>query len=520
MRPFVVLAPSLLALGLACGGATEVVVDAPGTLEAVRAESAPPGTVVTVERKTRQMSGGSCGHSLFCVILVPVLIYDALFPETWDEATITEDGVVTYSGTFDTDGELLQARAREGLGWVDLRRFDLEELGRSYVLAVGRAPALADGSPGESVPVTVQSQVDVVGAYQGALDGAGEGHRAELLVEALAWLGDEAVPMLVARLPNEAGPVQAEVFAAACTGSSPAPQARAIVDAVPVPDTVALGLSATCLLALDPPETARAIERLATLVDRSCAGEDGAMEALAGWEAPSPALRASLESTVTARIAACVDPARRGELRIELGGVLTPAEIEATLVREGRRTSAVLERTHLADPAHRAAVFAALAAAEETEKILTHLYEAGIVPSGAEVDLLGARLTLPSEGWAAHAVRARALAFGLVLRSPEKARLGPLVEGALAKGGKERDLYDWHAFLAALGHPGHVCAAAPGLYVDEEPMADIQDIYSGGGLVRYALATAGLTQEELLRLYTATHREGAVAIDPLCAAGR
>ncbi|MES2643157.1 MAG: hypothetical protein V4850_26980 [Myxococcota bacterium] len=522
MRPFVPIAPLFVGLALACGGATEVVVDAPGTLDEVQAQHAPPGTVVTVERKTRHAGGGACGHSPLCLILVPVLIFDAIFPETWDEATITEGGALTYTGTFDTDGELLQARARDADGWIDLRRLDLASLGRTYVVAVGRAPALADGSAGESVPVTVQSQIDLVGAYRDALDDAGEGRRGDLLVEVLAWLGDEAVPLLVERLPTETGRVQSEVFAAACRPSPPAPQARALVDAVPAPGTDALATSATCLLALDPPETARAIERLATLVDRACAGEDGAMPALSEWTAPSYEVGATLETAVSARIAACASPARRGELRIELGGALTPVEIEALLVAEEGRTYAVLERTELSDPAHRAAVFAALTTAQGTEMILTRLYEADVVPTAAEVDTLGARLTIPSEGWAAHAVKERALAFGLVLRSPDKARLVPVLEGALAAGGKgakERDSYDWHAFLAGLGRPGHVCAAAPGLYVDDQPMDDVPDIYSSGGLVRFALATAGLTPPELLRLYQATNQD-TLATDALCVAGR
>lgn len=513
------IAPLFVGLGLACGGSTEVVVDAPGTLVAVREQHAPPGVVVTVERKTRHAGGGACGHSPLCLILVPVMIFDAIFPETWDEATITRDGALTYTGTFDTDGELLQARTREDAGWVDLRRLDLDALGRSYVVAVGRAPALADGSPGESVPVTVQSQVDVVGAYRKALDGAGDGRRGDLLVEVLEWLGDEAVPLLVERLPTEAGRVQAEVFEAACVRSPPAPQARALVDAVPAPHTVALGASATCLLALDPPETARAIERLATLVDRACAGEDGAMTALSSWNTPSYEVGATLETAVAARIAACGIPARRGELKIELGGTLTAAEIEGLLVADEGRTYAVLERTDLADPAHRAALFAALPTARGVDRILTHLYEADVVPVASEVDTLGAVLTVPSEGWAAHAVRTRALAFGLALRSPQAARLVPVLDAALARGGKDRDLYDWHAFLAALGRPGHVCAAAPGLYVDAEPPADVLDIDSGGGLVRFALGRAGVTEPELLRLYDAVNQR-TLATDPLCVAGR
>src|SRR3954447_21516953 len=72
-------------------------VDAPTTLEAVRAKSHPPDVTVQVERITKTQSlGAGCGHSPACLIIVPILLAGALFPEQYDVATIVDHGNVVY----------------------------------------------------------------------------------------------------------------------------------------------------------------------------------------------------------------------------------------------------------------------------------------------------------------------------------------------------------------------------------------------------------------------------------------
>lgn len=143
VRPSLPLA-ALLALALlpaGCGGCftkTEAHVDVPTTIEEVKKLHSPPGVEVRVERKERKGgSGGGCGHSALCIVVFPILIYGALFPEKWDQVTVTESGKITYEGRFETGGKLIEATARkDGLPhYPDYVSIARDVIARGLVLA-------------------------------------------------------------------------------------------------------------------------------------------------------------------------------------------------------------------------------------------------------------------------------------------------------------------------------------------------------------------------------------------------
>jgi hypothetical protein len=89
-----------LALALGASGGSgcerssnrETHVDVPVTLAEIKKLAHAPDTVVSVQRQEATSGGGACGHSPVCVILIPILVFDALFPKKWDEASVIKNG--------------------------------------------------------------------------------------------------------------------------------------------------------------------------------------------------------------------------------------------------------------------------------------------------------------------------------------------------------------------------------------------------------------------------------------------
>lgn len=196
--------PFLVAACGQCGPTTQSTVDVPVTLPALQALHHPPDLVVEVSRKERHAGGGGCGHSALCVLLVPILVYDRVFPEKWDEATLTDNGKAVYEGRFGTDGELIEARSRKD-GFVRLITvLPLEKLKRRVVVEAARAPISADGKDGAWVKTPLVPQIDLPADYRRALATEKDSDdRAGLLIEAATWLGDDALPLLREVLPGE-----------------------------------------------------------------------------------------------------------------------------------------------------------------------------------------------------------------------------------------------------------------------------------------------------------------------------
>jgi hypothetical protein len=191
-----------------CGGSArtaegDVFVEDPVTLEAVRALNVPPEVLVNVERVThpRGGSGGSC-HSAACLILLPVLVVGALLPpEVTQNATVTTAGEPSYIASFDADGAFLVAQTRDGESWREVRALPLERLGRRPIVSTRRVRRGPDGQELSSEAIPIIPQAPLRQAYEVALAAEDDPEaRAELLIEALTWLGSEADALVLARL--------------------------------------------------------------------------------------------------------------------------------------------------------------------------------------------------------------------------------------------------------------------------------------------------------------------------------
>lgn len=163
--------------------------DLPITVAAAKKQHAPPDVVVTVERKVTPKGGGSCGHSPLCLILLPVLIYEEMFPEKYDEVVIVDHGKEAYRASFTTRGDFLQARTTTSEGLVhDFRQLSLKELGKRVVVEAARSPS--PGAKPEAVPLAPQAQL--IEAYTQAMKRPGNAQCGALVVEAMSWLAAEA----------------------------------------------------------------------------------------------------------------------------------------------------------------------------------------------------------------------------------------------------------------------------------------------------------------------------------------
>ena len=191
-------------------------VDVPTKLAEVKKLHAPPDVVVKVKRVKKSMGAAPC-HSAVCLILAPIILANALFPEKYDLVVVTRKGTETYRGTFRTNGDLIQASVRQGDQLKVVRALLLRGLERKVVVEVSRARVDAAGKVSDQEPVSIQSQVDLLGAYREAMAPKKLiAERADLLQEALTHLGDEAMKLALARLAAEKDPDRAVALKKIC----------------------------------------------------------------------------------------------------------------------------------------------------------------------------------------------------------------------------------------------------------------------------------------------------------------
>lgn len=201
--------PLLLCLGVwgcCCGGTpapeAEALVAVPATVAEARDLHDPPAITVTITRSERPTNVGACGSPV-CVVLLPMMAWEAAFPPQVDVVDIVEVMGAKVHGEYEPDGDLLWAERTEA-GWVKAARLlDLPELGRRLVVEGARAPLAGDGKAGIYAPVSIQSQVDLIADYTAALESRGvdQGHDA-LLSEAFTALRAESLPLLSEWLPQ------------------------------------------------------------------------------------------------------------------------------------------------------------------------------------------------------------------------------------------------------------------------------------------------------------------------------
>jgi len=218
----VVTADGCCGHGCSCSTPTESYVDVPTTLEEAKALHSPPAVVVNVTRQKAQAGGAPC-HSGVCLILLPVIVYSLVFPERWDEVTITKNGRVTMEGRYTTDGELTEATLiGDGLKRSVLP-VPLKELGKNLILEVAHTKLSADGTPaGPPERSKILPQVDLASMYRDALDSErNDERRGYLLAECGTVLQEESLPLLRSVLPNERDRSAKLVVEGLCQGLRP-----------------------------------------------------------------------------------------------------------------------------------------------------------------------------------------------------------------------------------------------------------------------------------------------------------
>lgn len=194
------------AWGCCCGGAgapeAEALIAVPATVAEARKLHDPPAITVSVTRTERPTNLGTCGSPV-CLVLLPMMAWEAAFPPQVDVVDIVEVTGAKVHGEYAPDGDLLWAERTE-VGWVKAARLlDLPQLGRRLVVEGARAPLAGDGKAGIYQSVSIQSQVDLIAEYSVALNSreVEQGHDA-LLSEAFSALRTESLPLLEEWLPQ------------------------------------------------------------------------------------------------------------------------------------------------------------------------------------------------------------------------------------------------------------------------------------------------------------------------------
>jgi hypothetical protein len=403
--------------------ALESKVDVPTTLAGVRALADPPRVTVRVERVNRSGKGGGfrCGHPV-CLIVVPLVLWELAFPTKVDVANVTEGGVVTYSGMFKPEGELIQARVQRGKVVRDLRVLELKALRKRLVVEVARGTVGSDGKPGTLEPTPLRGQADLVPEYRAAIAKPRLLTSSDVLLrEAIDWLGDEARPLREERLKDaKETDATKEIALRPCDagllrlalGLELGP--RALEAALDCYSSHAAG--GPIREGGPEPFLDRLVARVCSLPELSGFDSKRYLNLLARHAIPARAAR------LTAAGGKCSNPIRRTLIRLIAGKPATAAEVNALLAAKDGSAEALLQRWSPHDPVVRAAVFAGL--------------RSGQVPLGAvkdtlsSVDLTREELTLLAELylrpaashdavlWHLHRARAQATKF-----APAKALL-------------------------------------------------------------------------------------------------
>ena len=207
----------------------------PHTVDDAEDMDDPPDVEVTVKKGQKAHSGNvACGHSAVCIIVLPFVVGEAIFPEHYRVVTVKKSGAVWYSGLYRGNGEFMHGVITEK---GQARRIDLVNasyVGRKVVVETAHGPLGPDGKPGKLEDSSVQKQVDLLSEYEKVLAlGWPADKRGRALAEALRILHHDAVPLAKKQLaehPEYA--FRAPVIRSVCKDETPALSAKADRDAV------------------------------------------------------------------------------------------------------------------------------------------------------------------------------------------------------------------------------------------------------------------------------------------------
>lgn len=375
----------------------ESFVSVPTELDAVEELDDPPDVVVKVEKKAvHKGGGGGCGHSPICIIIIPFVLADALFPEKLRVATVTERGRETYHGVFRENGQFVQALAFQDGVWKKLALVQLPELGRNVVVEVERAPPDAEGKPGKFERSSLQKQVDLLTGYRSALGQAGDGEKKRRLIrEMLTHLHADALPLTRERLldSGEGSGLKRDALELICSKKLPIGSAQERADLLKQLDATNpdVGVSIAALACFDATRPADAAAFTARVVDAACAEKDASRAEeltvkLLGWAEDKAALGSALEPFV----ARCAASERRMFLRFLFGFEVGKDELRALAGSKDPTTAGqVIRRLSNLDPVHRAILLEQLERPEAPAKaLLLALGQNGKDPDAEEAKAL------------------------------------------------------------------------------------------------------------------------------------
>ncbi len=497
MRTLALLMIALTLSGCCCGScgkkAENLVAEAPATIDDAKKRAKPPEVTVDVERITRGSGGGGACHSAVCLIILPVLLFEAIFPEKYDVVTVKDHGVEVFSGTYKTSGALLNGVVHlEGGERKEVLALTLHALDKALIVQTARVKPGPDGGT-TRVPTSLQSQHDFIADYRKALEAEpDDDKRGALIAEALQWLDVEGLPLVVERLadPKEKDRARAPVVKEVCDVHPFTPSAHETA----VLAAIAAHLGPDTALAAYPcaeDDTRRGV-LVTALVTGTCTEIDAThvhrlQKAAMDLLRDKPQLKPAISAT-----AKTCPPAIAALFALQLNEPVDRAGL-CELLRSAHVGTA-LPYVRLENAAQRGGYFDALASGEQTEKLLEALHDVKLTPD--ELAQLTRAYVVDRSFFSRNPIRARVLHAMKDHSQGVDSRPARAVAAAARDKASDGDKPVFEVALLVLGDSSRVAAASKGA---ERPMKEDQrGVHSDGALVNYGLTLSGCTEEELI----------------------
>lgn len=198
-----------------------VVKNVPRSLADAKALDGHDGYAVKITKGEAEHGGGpGCGHSAVCIVLLPILIADAVFPEHYRVATISHGGKREVEAIYSDDGRFARATVFENGFARHVMPVEARCLARTLAVEVSRAPVDAKGKEGPTRRTSIEAQVPLVEGYAKLVDELTKSDSkkaASCVVEATHVLDHEALPLLERAVTKTDAPdLRSTVIAAVC----------------------------------------------------------------------------------------------------------------------------------------------------------------------------------------------------------------------------------------------------------------------------------------------------------------